>query len=176
MASTRSETSKVRHSTPLTFSSFFPLHSLHFQIRKLKTLENYKFYLAFENLGVGDYVSEKVYEGLIAGTLPIYRGAESIMKFMPSKNSIINANQMTPKEIAELVVRLSNDEEEYNKYFTYRKEKLSDEFLEITQRSYCHPNVLCRLCDYAVEHKSKLANNKQQQQQRHLRVQNTTNE
>lgn len=28
--------------------------------RKFKTLENYKFYLAFENLGVADYVSEKV--------------------------------------------------------------------------------------------------------------------
>ena len=33
--------------------------------RKLKTLENYKFYLAFENLGVADYVSEKVSESLL---------------------------------------------------------------------------------------------------------------
>lgn len=45
----------------------------------------------------------QVYEGLIAGTLPVYRGAESIMKFMPSRTSIINANQMTAKEIADLL-------------------------------------------------------------------------
>jgi hypothetical protein len=139
--------------------------------RKLKTLENYKFYLAFENLGVSDYVSEKVYEGLIAGTLPVYRGAESIAKFMPSRDSFINANQMTPKQIADLLTALSTDEKAYNKYFEYRSQPLSEKFYEITQRSYCHPEVLCRLCDYASAHKAKVKN----QQQRRLRGGNETN-
>jgi hypothetical protein len=121
--------------------------------RKFKTLENYKFYLAFENLGVADYVSEKVYEGLIAGTLPVYRGAEGISKFLPAKKSIINANQMSARDIADLLLKLSKDEDAYNEYFAYKKEPLSDQFNEIAQRSYCHPNALCRLCDYGLNYR-----------------------
>ena len=94
------------------------------------------------------------------------------MKFLPSKHSIINANQMSAKEIADLLISLSNNEEDYNKYFTYRKEQLSSEFFEITQRSYCHPNVLCRLCDYSVAQKAKLEKNKNEK--RHLRLHNSS--
>lgn len=65
---------------------------------------------------------------------------------------------MSAKEIADLLQRLSTDEEAYNKYFKYRSEPLSEKFYEITQRSYCHPNVLCRLCDYASAHKAKQSN------------------
>jgi hypothetical protein len=46
-------------------------------------MSNYKFYLAFENLPIDDYVSEKVYEGLFAGTVSVYRGSNSIDHFMP---------------------------------------------------------------------------------------------
>ena len=35
--------------------------------RKVKVLRHYKFYLAFENFSVQDYVSEKVFESLFAG-------------------------------------------------------------------------------------------------------------
>jgi hypothetical protein len=77
---------------------------------------------------------------------------------MPSRNSFINANQMTAKQIADLLLRLSADEAEYNKYFEYRKKPLSEEFFEVTQRSYCHPMVLCRLCDYAAAHQAKMSN------------------
>ena len=53
----------------------------------MKVLSHYKFYLAFENLGIDDYVSEKVFEGFIAGSVPIYRGSNSINKFMPCPSS-----------------------------------------------------------------------------------------
>lgn len=77
---------------------------------------------------------------------------------MPSRDSFINANQMSAKQIADLLIRLSTDEVAYNQYFKYRSEPLSEKFYEITQRSYCHPNVLCRLCDYASAHKAKVSN------------------
>ena len=41
-------------------------------------LSHYKFYLAFENLPVEDYVSEKIFEGLFAGTVPVYRGSPTV--------------------------------------------------------------------------------------------------
>eukprot|EP00741_Cyanophora_paradoxa_P005081 tig00000857_g4923.t1 len=42
---------------------------------KVITLSAYKFYLAFENTRVTDYVTEKLYEGYTAGTVPLYLGA-----------------------------------------------------------------------------------------------------
>jgi hypothetical protein len=52
----------------------------------------------------------QVYEGLFAGTLPVYRGSPSISKFMPGDDSFINANNMNPQELAALLTELAADE------------------------------------------------------------------
>lgn len=117
--------------------------------RKVKILSYYKFYLAFENLEVDDYVSEKVFEGLFAGTVPIYRGAQQIANFMPSNDSFINANEMFPAQLAVLLHELENDEKRYSRYLAFKRAPLSERFQEMALRSYTHPNVLCRLCEFA---------------------------
>lgn len=88
--------------------------------RKVKVLSHYKFYLAFENLEVDDYVSEKIYEGLFAGTVPVYRGARQVAAFMPDNSSFIDANALSPANLAALLTRLSGDEKAYNKYFAFK--------------------------------------------------------
>lgn len=118
--------------------------------RKVKVLSNYKFYLAFENAPVPDYVSEKVFEGLIAGSLPIYRGTSGINRFVPSNNSVIDANNLTPRELAEKIKKLSTDEQAYNKYFEFKQKPLSEHFKQITLKAFSHPNILCRICDYTM--------------------------
>jgi alpha-1,3-fucosyltransferase 10 len=119
--------------------------------RKVKVLSHYKFYLAFENDAVDDYVSEKVFEGLFAGAVPIYRGSRSIHKFMPGNDSYIDANNLEPEELANTLQRLSTDEAAYNKYMAFKQRPLPESFQQIAMMSYTHPNVLCRLCDYALE-------------------------
>jgi hypothetical protein len=119
--------------------------------RKIQVLSNYKFYLAFENSPIDDYVSEKVYEGLFAGTLPVYRGAQGIHRFMPGNDSYIDANNLNPKELASLMKKLVNDENEYNKYFQFKSRPVAAHFQTITEMSYVHPNVVKRLCDYAFQ-------------------------
>ncbi len=43
---------------------------------KMGKLSEYKFFLAFENNNlVDDYVTEKMINALLAGTVPVYRGA-----------------------------------------------------------------------------------------------------
>lgn len=37
-------------------------------VNKQRVLSRYKFYLAFENNVIRDYVSEKVFDGLLSGT------------------------------------------------------------------------------------------------------------
>ena len=109
----------------------------------------------------------QVYEGLIAGTLPVYRGAEQISKFLPAKNAVINANHMSARDIADLLIRLGKDEAAYNEHFAYKQQPLSEKFQEVAERSYCHPNALCRLCDYGLNyrntHRRMLSNNATEQ-------------
>lgn len=116
--------------------------------RKIKVLSNYKFYLAFENAAFDDYVSEKVFEGLIAGALTVYRGASTIHRFMPSNDSFIDANAMSPKELGALINKIAKDEVLYNSYFQFKSRPMSSEFEHMALMSYIHPNVLCRLCNY----------------------------
>lgn len=123
--------------------------------RKIKILSNYKFYLAFENSQVEDYVSEKAFESLFAGAIPIYRGAERISLFMPSKESYIDANKMAPHQVAAIVKKLENDEDLYNNYMAYKSKPISQQFHQIALDSFTHPNVMCRLCEYASRKKSR---------------------
>ena len=80
---------------------------------------------------------------------------------MPSVSSFINANNMSAENLGVLLLQLTNNEIEYNKYFAYQSQPLSLAFQNITLLSYAHPNVLCRLCDHAVQNRRQL----QQQQQ-----------
>eukprot|EP00960_Hanusia_phi_P059267 764116-Hanusia_phi.AAC.5 len=43
-----------------------------------------------ENSFVDDYVTEKFYQALIAGSVPVYLGAPNIHEFAPSPNSFID--------------------------------------------------------------------------------------
>lgn len=68
---------------------------------------------------------------------------------MPSNNSFINANEKSPKELADMLKSLDQNQDEYNKYFEFKKYPLKEEFIRITKMSYMHPNVLCRMCELA---------------------------
>lgn len=150
-----------RKEKEIPYDDRWPKHDQR-RARKHKTLSQYKFYLAFENTGVRDYVSEKVYDALIGGTLPVYRGAEGIRKFMPDEHSFVNGNGMSPKELADVLIHLGQNEQEYNKYFEWKNHPLDPNFKEMTERSYTHPKVLCRLCDYAAMKKHEAGSRKLQ--------------
>ena len=96
-----------------------------------------------------------MFEGLIAGSVSVYRGASSIHRFMPSNSSFIDANNMKAAELGALLNRLASNEQEYNKFFEFKKYPLASHFEEMAQMSYVHPNVLCRVCDYYMAHKQK---------------------
>lgn len=50
---------------------------------KLKTLTGYKFTLCFENTIFPGYITEKLFDCLLAGTIPIYLGAPDIDAYVP---------------------------------------------------------------------------------------------
>eukprot|EP01117_Protostelium_nocturnum_P016443 TRINITY_DN6505_c0_g1_i1.p1 TRINITY_DN6505_c0_g1~~TRINITY_DN6505_c0_g1_i1.p1 ORF type:complete len:332 (-),score=92.28 TRINITY_DN6505_c0_g1_i1:342-1337(-) len=55
---------------------------------KYDLMTKYKFYLAFESHRATDYVTEKFFHPLYAGTIPIYLGAPNIEEFAPPHSYI----------------------------------------------------------------------------------------
>ena len=50
---------------------------------KIKTLSKYKFNICFENIAQNYYVTEKIIDCFVAGTIPIYFGAPNIREIIP---------------------------------------------------------------------------------------------
>ncbi|GMH84241.1 hypothetical protein TL16_g09863 [Triparma laevis f. inornata] len=125
---------------------------------KQMILQRYKFYLSFENNIIKDYVSEKVFDGLLAGSLPVYRGAESIDKFMPSETTpaVIKMSDFGDdmKALSDYLLKLANDESEYNKYFQWKTEDSNDRFQSVLDMTAYKYTSLCRICQKVLEDRS----------------------
>jgi hypothetical protein len=102
---------------------------------KLDTLSTYKFDLAFENAIAKDYVTEKFFDPLNSGCVPVYLGAPNIDDFAPGKNCFINvADFQSPRYLAEYLLWLNNSDEEYQKYFTWKQQPFRKSFSRIIER------------------------------------------
>jgi hypothetical protein len=55
---------------------------------KMKLLQNYKFSICFENTIFGGYVTEKIFDSMFAGCIPVYFGAPDIADFVPENTFI----------------------------------------------------------------------------------------
>lgn len=50
---------------------------------KFEVLQNYEFCLCFENMRMDGYITEKIFDCLYAGTIPLYMGAPDILDYIP---------------------------------------------------------------------------------------------
>ena len=50
---------------------------------KFEVLQNYEFCLCFENMQMDGYITEKIFDCLYAGTIPLYLGAPDILNYIP---------------------------------------------------------------------------------------------
>ncbi len=51
---------------------------------KFEVLQGYEFCLCFENMAMNGYITEKIFDCLYAGTIPLYLGAPDISRYIPS--------------------------------------------------------------------------------------------
>jgi hypothetical protein len=73
---------------------------------KLKRLQRYSYTLAFENSIEPDYVTEKFFQPLQTGTVPIYLGAPNIDEFAPGDDCYIDVTDFSsPAEVAQFVTQ-----------------------------------------------------------------------
>ena len=99
---------------------------------KLGTFSHYKFCLCYENNGdANGYVTEKIFDALNAGTVPIYLGAPNIEEYVDADTFIDRRQFKNDEELAKFLVGMK--EEEYNKYIEaglrFIKSQKYDKFL-----------------------------------------------
>lgn len=112
---------------------------------KLDTIGRYKFYLAFENNNAMDYVTEKFFQALIVGTVPVYMGAPNIEDFSPSSHSVIRVNDFkSPADLATYLKFLDEHPPLYNEYLAWKKDGLSEKFKKLLKLNAI--DARCRLC------------------------------
>lgn len=101
-----------------------------------KHLGHYKFYLAFENAICPDYVTEKYWDSVPVGAIPVVFGGKTF-KGLAIPGSYIDALKFSNAEsLVKYLEYLDRNDTAYNEYFTWKK---------FYQKSYLEPWP-CRLC------------------------------
>jgi hypothetical protein len=113
---------------------------------KHQVISAYKFCLAFENSIAPDYVTEKFFDPLRAGTVPVYRGAPNIDDFAPGDHAFIDASKFAgPRQLAAYLSQLDRDDAAYRAYFRWRDTGFSAKFRKLLSN---HPGQpFCRLSE-----------------------------
>jgi len=102
---------------------------------KLETIARYKFTFAFENSISRDYVTEKFFDPLLAGSVPVYFGAPNIEDFAPGDKCFIDASHFdTPQALARYLLHLDADEDAYAEYLRWKAQPLRNSFVSMAEQ------------------------------------------
>ena len=110
--------------------------------QKLKNnlVSKYKFTLAFENSICEDYVTEKFFDPLLVGSVPVYLGAPNIEEYAPGENCYIDVTQFdSPGALAKFLVDLAADDEAYAGYLRWKSQPLYSRFIAMVERTRRDP-------------------------------------
>ena len=124
---------------------------------KLRILARYKFYLAFENCDADDYVSEKLFDGFFAGTVPIYMGAPNARRLLPAPNAALFVDDFeSPKHLAQHLLYLDQNPSAYAELLAWRSQPFQQSFTQLT--AITQLDSRCRLCIWMHLNSPSLSN------------------
>ena len=107
---------------------------------KLRVVGGYKFCLSLENSIETDYVTEKFFDPLLAGTVPVYRGAPNVALFAPGDECFIDASAFrSERELADYLKYLDHDDAAYARFFAWRQKPLLASFQEFLDKVKTDP-------------------------------------
>lgn len=95
--------------------SYFPSYK-GIALNKINTLKSYKFSICYENVANSPgYITEKLFDCFVAGTVPIYWGANNIDLYVPEETYIKRSNFRNEKEMNNFLKSITK-----NSYATYQ--------------------------------------------------------
>lgn len=121
---------------------------------KVSIMAKSKFCVAMENSIAQDYVTEKLWDALMAGCVPVYIGAPNIYDFLPDPNAIIHYGHgaiQTPEDLVLEMSRLATDKRAYEAKLVWKKHTREAEFPSsfqslLAQTELHMPHPQCQLC------------------------------
>ncbi|XP_012736476.3 4-galactosyl-N-acetylglucosaminide 3-alpha-L-fucosyltransferase 9 isoform X3 [Fundulus heteroclitus] len=113
-----------------------------------------KFYLSFENSIHKDYITEKFYNPLSVGTVPVVLGTtrQNYENFIQGDAFIHVDDFNSPKELADYLLLLDKNEDLYRGYFKWQQHFKLKKINSWAERT-------CQACDYLRQHKEYRAFN-----------------
>lgn len=122
-------------------------------LTKLDIIKQYKFTIAFENAVSQDYVTEKFFEPLTIGSVPIYLGAPNIETFSPGEHAFIDVRDYaSPKDLADDIMRYCRDISRYDSLLEWKRKPLSDELAGLIEEQREHAFIrMVRLAKGRIE-------------------------
>jgi len=112
---------------------------------KLDILRRYRFNLAYENCIDHDYVTEKWFDCLATGCVPVYLGAPNIADFAPSPDSYVDASRFADAgTLARHLRAVAASPQAYARYFEWKTQPLPAAFTRLFENQEIP--FLHRLC------------------------------
>lgn len=84
--------------------------------RKIEFLSNYRFTIAFENSGVGNYTTEKIIHPFIAGSIPVYWGNPRVAELFDSRSFINCHDYRSFHEVIEHILEVDQSPQKLLEY------------------------------------------------------------
>eukprot|EP00455_Lapot_gusevi_P044905 TRINITY_DN5685_c0_g1_i2.p1 TRINITY_DN5685_c0_g1~~TRINITY_DN5685_c0_g1_i2.p1 ORF type:complete len:386 (-),score=45.64 TRINITY_DN5685_c0_g1_i2:225-1382(-) len=110
------------------------------------------FFLGIENTNETWYVSEKFWQGYLAGSVPIYWGPPQAKLVEPGHHSAIFVDDFPSIEaLAKHLKYLAENPDEYVRYFEWKNRPLRPQFHYF--RKLDHQDMICRTCQAVALHK-----------------------
>ena len=118
----------------------------------LEIASKYRMIVAFENIVQKDYITEKLSLIYKAGAIPVYRGAPEAYQWVPGNHTFIDASKYSPKELAEYMKRVNEDDQ----LFEYHTTKFDFKQVRETRNRVCaKADYMCMTCKLAHEIKMR---------------------
>ncbi len=108
-------------------------------------LRNSRVSFVMENSKEDFYATEKLYQALYAGVVPVYKGAPNIRNILPHPDAAILVDDFANlTALIQYVDRVNHDEHLYRKHTAWKQLPFSDGFLAMLRTEFS----LCTVCEH----------------------------
>lgn len=114
---------------------------------KVEAIRDYKIHLSFENGDSPGFITDKIYQPMEAGVLPVWMGTVDVADVVPKGSYVDVADFDTPRDVANYLKKLLENETRYNSYFEWKHKPFDAEF-EAVNRVLWEVDHFCRVCYY----------------------------